>query len=185
MTQCTDAALLARVVARDIAAMREIYDRYYGRVRRFLGRRLTPRPELMEEVVNDTFMAVWTSAHQFRGEAQVSSWILGIAHRRGLKRLVAESRAQRMMRRAAEDFAELVEDAPQMERWLSEALTALPAKQRVALELAHVGGLSCEEISAVMRCPVGTVKTRIFHGRRSLQRASDAQVHAIGASAHL
>jgi RNA polymerase sigma-70 factor (ECF subfamily) len=172
----TDAELLARVTARDIAAMRELYDRYCGRLRRFLAR-LIQRSDLLEEVVNDTFMAVWTRAHQFRGEAQVSTWIHGIAHRRGLTTLLAESRAQRMMRLAAEDFVELFDgaDATQTEHWLNAALAALPVKQRVALELAHVGGLSCEEISVLMRCPVSTVKTRMFHGRLNLQRANDAQ----------
>ena len=60
-------------------------------------------------------------------------------------------------------------------RQLIGQVRALPAKQRVALELAHLVGLSCDEISVLMQCPVNTVKTRMFHGRRNLQRANDAQ----------
>src|ERR1044072_1939814 len=142
-----DADLLARVAARDIAAMRTLHDRYAARLRRFLSR-LISRAEIRDEVVNDTFMVVWTNAHQFRGEAQVSTWILGIAHRRGLRRLVAESRAQQMMRTAAEAFVEFVDgaDAAQTQHWLSQSLAALPVNQRVALEVAHLVGLSWHEI---------------------------------------
>jgi RNA polymerase sigma-70 factor, ECF subfamily len=174
--EATDAELLARVVTRDGAAMHELHHRYSGRLKRFLTR-LTSGSGVLEEVVNDTFMTVWTKAHQFRGEAQVSTWILGIAHRRGLQGVLKESRARQRMREGAEAFVELVDgpDAAQTQDWLSQALAALPVKQRVALELAHLVGLSCDEISVLMQCPVSTVKTRMFYGRRSLQRANDAQ----------
>ncbi len=79
-------ALLARIAAHDSAAMKELYLLYHRRLARFLMR-LTTRYELAEEIINDTFWVVWQHAGDFRGASRVSTWILGIAYRRGLKTL--------------------------------------------------------------------------------------------------
>jgi RNA polymerase sigma-70 factor (ECF subfamily) len=54
--------------------------------------------------------------------------------------------------------------------WLVQALEQLPMEQRLAVELCYELGYSCEEISAIMGCPVNTVKTRLFHARAKLQK---------------
>src|SRR6185312_4364811 len=79
-------ALLARIAAHDSTAMKELYLLYHRRLARFLMR-LTTRYELAEEIINDTFWVVWQHAGDFRGASRVSTWILGIAYRRGLKTL--------------------------------------------------------------------------------------------------
>jgi RNA polymerase sigma factor (sigma-70 family) len=54
--------------------------------------------------------------------------------------------------------------------WLVQGLAQLPVEQRLAVELCYELGYSCEEISAIMGCPVNTVKTRLFHARAKLQK---------------
>ena len=159
--------LIERVAQRDRRAFEELYNLYHRRLARFLTR-LTRRYELAEEIINDTFWVVWQRAGDFRGASQVSTWILGIAYRRALKTL----QRQRPVL-SSEDGVEEPVDEPwqraELSEWLSAALERLPLEQRMVLELAYHVGHSCEEIAQIMNCPVNTVKTRMFHGRRKLK----------------
>jgi RNA polymerase sigma-70 factor (ECF subfamily) len=161
-------ALLKRIAASDGAAMKELYFLYHRRLARFLMR-LTPRYDLAEEIINDTFWVVWQHAADFRGASRVSTWILGIAYRRGLKTLRYAGP------RPADTEVELepatTEPVQEMElnEWLDVALARLPLEQRSVIELAYHVGHSCEEIALIMQCPVNTVKTRMFHARRKLK----------------
>src|SRR5437762_12713800 len=78
--------LLERIAARDRDAMHEFYLLYYRRLARFL-RRLTRHHDLVNEIVNDTFVVVWQKAGDFRGDCRVSAWIMGMAYRRGVSML--------------------------------------------------------------------------------------------------
>src|SRR3954468_4275417 len=79
-----DGELLERIKARDMGAFERMYRIYQPRLARFVIS-LVHRPELVEEVVNDTMMAVWNSAGNFRGASRVSTWIFGIAYRQSMK----------------------------------------------------------------------------------------------------
>ena len=81
-----DAALLQRTAAADRSALAALYRGYHRRLVRFLGR-FTRRYDVIEEVINDTFMIVWQKAGEFRGQSRVSTWIMGIAYRVTLKAL--------------------------------------------------------------------------------------------------
>ncbi len=167
-----DLALGARVGAQDRAAMHELFVRYHRRVKRFLAR-LTARQDLADEIVNDTMLVVWRRAGSFRGESRVSTWIMGIAWRQGLKSVERERRAARY---PAGELDAVPSPAVDLERtdWLSNALADLSPEHRAVLELAYVGGQTCDEIASVMGCPVNTVKTRLFYARRRLRARLDA-----------
>src|SRR5439155_6832825 len=79
----SDRAVLARVVERDQAAHREIFERYYKRVLAFVRRRLGDEG-LAEEVTTDVFFEVWRNAAAYRGESPVTTWIFGIANLKAL-----------------------------------------------------------------------------------------------------
>jgi RNA polymerase sigma-70 factor, ECF subfamily len=166
-----DRALLERVVARDRDAFRELYVAYHRRLARFLMR-LTRRYEVAEEIINDTFWIVWRKAGQFRGDSLVSTWIMGIAYRRGLKTLHS---AKAHMNDGTDFEAEQL-TAPdelahaELSEWILLAMSQLPVDQRMTLEFAYGYGHSCEEIAQIMDCPTNTVKTRLFHGREKLRR---------------
>jgi RNA polymerase sigma-70 factor (ECF subfamily) len=165
-----DSALLARVARRDRAAFAHLCQAYHRRILRFLGR-FTRRQDVAEEVVNDTLYVVWCKAPEFRGESQVSTWIMGIAYRRALKSLQGLSAAVPPERPPAETVpGAAAPDPPYMQRqWLEAALAELPLEQRMVLELTYFLGHSCEEIASIMQCPVNTVKTRMFHARAKLR----------------
>src|ERR1700722_4537855 len=148
--------------------MQELYHLYHRRLARFLMALTSPH-DLAEEIINDTFWVIWQHAADFRGASQLSTWIFGIGYRRALKTL------KRIRPEVAIDSEEVPEQfeepwqAAELREWLDAALAKLPHEQRVVLELAYHVGHSCEEIAAIMQCPVNTVKTRMFHARRKLK----------------
>jgi RNA polymerase sigma-70 factor (ECF subfamily) len=163
--------LIARVADGDRKAFEELYHLYHRRMARFLTR-LTRRYDLAEEVINDTFWIVWRKARTFRGDSQPSTWILGIAYRRARNAFRASARLAE--KNLQSDELPLTTEAPagaeELRDWLGRALAELPVEQRLAVELCYELGHSCEEIAAIMDCPVNTVKTRLFHARAKLQK---------------
>jgi RNA polymerase sigma-70 factor, ECF subfamily len=165
-----DRALIERIAHSDRAALKELYLLYHRRLGRFLTR-VTSRYDLAEEIINDTFWVVWQRAGEFRGASHVSTWIMGIAYRRGLKALKRAS----FMQMGANDIADTEASAhepwsgAERREWVNAALERLPSEQRLVLELAYHLGHSCEEIALIMSCPVNTVKTRMFHARKKLR----------------
>jgi RNA polymerase sigma-70 factor (ECF subfamily) len=166
-----EVSLLARVAEGDRRAFEELYHLYHRRMARFLTR-LTRRYDLAEEVINDTFWVVWRKARDFRGDSQPSTWILGIAYRKAQNALRAAARGT--TQNLAEEFLPLTSEDPiraeELRDWLTSALAQLPVEQRLGVELCYELGYSCEEIAAIMDCPVNTVKTRLFHARAKLQK---------------
>jgi RNA polymerase sigma-70 factor (ECF subfamily) len=163
--------LLRKVAAGDRQAFQSLYVSYHRRLARFLTR-LTRQYDVAEEIINDTLWVVWCKAPEFRGESQVSTWIMGIAYRRALKTLGRLRTTARQTALAAAD-AEVATgsgaDTTELQEWIRHALDQLPMEQRMVLELTYFLGHSCEEIAEIMDCPVNTVKTRMFHARRKLR----------------
>ena len=166
----SDADLVRRAAAGEREALETLYRGYHRRLTRFMAR-LTRRPDIIEEAINDTFWVVWQKADQFRGDSRVSTWIVGVAYRCVLKAL-------RDHGRSADEFAEghpaleAIDDpfaAHEMTDWVSKGLCRLAPEQRVTLELAYGAGHSLEEIAAITHCQVSTVKARMFHARVKLR----------------
>jgi RNA polymerase sigma-70 factor (ECF subfamily) len=150
--------------------MRQFSTLFRDRLVRFLHR-IASRAELVDEIVNDTLFLVWRSAGRFRGESRVSTWVLGIARNQGLKRAQREWQRAALYATPAEHLEPGIVEDLELTDWLASALAALPDEQRTAIELAYVGGYSCDEIASIMACPVNTVKTRLFHARNKLRAA--------------
>ena len=167
-----EAALISRIAEGDRRAFEELYNLYHRRLARFLTR-LTRQYDIAEEVINDTFWIVWRKARDFRGESQPSTWILGIAYRKARNAFRSCAKAV-----PVENLDALLQPptstepmrTEELRDWLHQALQQLPVEQRMAVELCYELGYSCEEISAIMDCPVNTVKTRLFHARAKLQK---------------
>ena len=167
-----DAALVGRVAAGDLRAFEVLYRIYHPRLDRFLGL-MTARRAVVEEVLNDTMLVVWRRADSYNGQSKVSTWIFAIAYRTALKAL--RSQDDPVDADAGEEFSS--EDpgpeqrliAGQSRSQLLRALEALSAEQRSVLVLTYFHDLPYGEIARIVDCPVDTVKTRVFHGRRRLR----------------
>ncbi|MBB4933774.1 RNA polymerase sigma-70 factor (ECF subfamily) [Lipingzhangella halophila] len=168
----TDQQLLARVVSGDENGLRELYHRHSAAMLRLL-RRLTSDPGTAEEILQESWLAVWRSAGSFRSSASVRAWLLGVARRQ------AHNRLRRATPPAVEIGAapEPVDPTADVE---SQALAAaghavivaaigrLPEAHRDVVVLALVEELPYADIAEVVGVPVGTVKSRMSKARRML-----------------
>jgi len=165
-----DRMLIQRMAAGDRTALEALYRAYHGGLCRFLSR-LTRRADLIEEIVNDSFWIAWRKAGSFHGDSRVSTWIMGIAYRCGLKAL-----RQHGDEPVAEDAvpesrvpAHNPDEDRELRDWLGKGLVHLSVDQRVVIELVYGVGHSLDDVAAIMQCPVGTVKARLFHARVKLR----------------
>lgn len=171
-----DRALLERMAKGDSEALATLYRAYHGRLCRFLYR-LTRHTDLIEEVINDCFWIAWQKAADFRGDSRVSTWLMGIAYRCGLKTL-------RKYGNGSMRFETLTDQEPgidpeqdrEMRDLLDKGMQHLNTDQRAVIELVYGVGHSLDEVAEIMQCPVGTVKARLFHARVKLRNAMPALV---------
>jgi len=167
-----EVALVAQVARGDQAAFETLFHRYYPRLKRFLEP-MARQPHLVDEIVNDTMFVVWRKAETFNLRSKVSTWIIGIALRRGLKAL---RRRDDAIGADPDEAAIPIECGPEgqllrqeLRSQLGRALRSLSAEQRAAIELSFYQGYSYREIATLVDCPVDTVKTRMFYARRRLK----------------
>jgi RNA polymerase sigma-70 factor (ECF subfamily) len=174
-----EACLIGRVAAGDRPAFEALYRAYFPRLTRFL-QRMTRSAPLIEEIVNDTLLAVWRKAATFDGSCKVSTWVFAIAYRRACKALQA---LDEPVEASADDEAFQDSDRPdwqldqrRLAQAVDAALAALPLAQRIAFQLTFYHDMTYTEIAEIMECPVNTVKTRMFHTRKRLASLLDGQL---------
>jgi len=164
----------------DRTAFEELY-RLYSPAAYGLAVRVTGQELLAQEVVHDSFMALWRAPEAFDpARGPFRTFFLSLVHHRAVDTVRREERLRRRTERvnlgpvADEDVAEgVVEEA-----WLEDrrarilgALQNLPAEQRQVLEMAYFGGRTQAQIAEELSIPLGTVKTRTLAAMRKLQRA--------------
>jgi len=170
---CADEiALMGRVAAEEMAAFESLYRLYHPRLTRFLEK-MTQRPALVEEILDDTMLVVWRKAHTYNPSAKVSTWIFAIAWRQALKALRQIDDAVEFCADKQAGSAGVEPDGEMQQQELrvrlGQALSALSAEHRAVIELTYYFGYACREIAQIMGCPVDTVKTRMFYARRRLK----------------
>jgi RNA polymerase sigma-70 factor (ECF subfamily) len=165
-----DIACLSQIALGDRAAFERLYRSYYDRLFRFVLR-VTGRMNLVEDVINDTMMVIWRKAGEYRAAAQASTWIFGIAYRKALKALSRESRVLEYVDEVPEVEAPPPEtlDREGLHAAIRQAVTQLPPEHRAVVDLTFFFNRSYEEVAQILDCPVGTVKSRMFHARAKLR----------------
>lgn len=160
-------ALLRAIARGSRDAMAALYRNYYPRLFRFLHR-LSHDYSLTEELVNDVMLVVWQSADKFQGASKVSTWILGIAYRQGLKKL---SKRRLPLAQDSGRIETPVDERQTVERrdLIVKALSRLTPNHRLMIEFVLYLGLSYREVADVVGCPVNTAKTRVHHARKQLR----------------
>jgi len=168
-----DADLLARIRRGDERAFEQLYHTYHRRLSYFLLN-LLHRPQLVEEVLDDTMVAVWQRPESFRGASKLSTWIFAIAYRKAMKALRKLDEPQPPsgpdLRQSSDPPADATIWHQQRDRLLLQAIDKLSPDHRAVVDLTYFHEMSYREIAEVVGCPVDTVKTRMFHARRQLRR---------------
>jgi RNA polymerase sigma-70 factor (ECF subfamily) len=166
-----DDSLVAAVAAGDREALAELYRRHAPWLVLRLSRRCAD-PGTVEEVVQDTFVAVWKGAGRFRADGEVPAWIWGIGVRRLISRLrtrplaVTDARTDEVMVSAEDEVLVGVEHGD-----LGAALGRLSPELRAVVQATVLDGLTTKEAAALLGIPQGTVKTRAARARRELREA--------------
>jgi RNA polymerase sigma-70 factor, ECF subfamily len=170
----SEAALVDRLRAGELAPLAAAFDRWHQRVR-VLARRLLSDPAAAEDVVQDVFTALPRAARQFRGDVDLETFLLAIA----VKRVRRHQRAALRRRKALERLGATEPRGPldpeqdtyrrELGGRLEAALDRLPLPQRVAFVLCEVEELTAGQAAAIADAPEATIRTRLFHARRRLR----------------
>lgn len=180
-----DTALVQRAQANDRAAFNEIVLRYKNKVYNFIHR-MVPNALDAEDLTQETFVRAYMSLATFQSRASLNTWLFRIAtnlcidyNRRAKKQ---SGMTVSLSQEDDEDGEETQRDIPglafdpqrlmlnkELGARLEDALRALPEKLRTVVLLYDIEGLSYDEITAVVGCPLGTVKSRLFNARAALR----------------
>ena len=170
MSDAADRRALDRIVAGDPAALAELYDRHAGLLAVRLRRAGASRAET-EDLLQETFLALWRSADTYRGEGAVAAWLWSIARRR------LATLARRETRRRARESAWMLprrhlsdEGAWATGMDVRRALELLDPEVRAAFEAVALDGLSIRDAAVRLGVPEGTVKSRVHRARARLRK---------------
>jgi RNA polymerase sigma-70 factor (ECF subfamily) len=183
----TDEELVARSKTGDTESFNQLVRRWerpiYALAYRTLG-----REEDARDVTQETFLRAFRALSGFKGDAKFSSWLYRIAlnlcrdwirkERRaplvpvpeGVE--VEDMAAERGPTESVEDLAARAE----IGREVARAMAYLPPEQRQAIILKEYHGLTFQEIADLMRCPLSTVKTRVYQGLSTLRKQLGEQM---------
>ncbi|MGC6481057.1 MAG: RNA polymerase sigma factor RpoE [Porticoccaceae bacterium] len=177
----TDHQLVLRVQKGDKRAFDLLVLKYQYKLQAIVGRFIRDTDEVAD-VTQEAFIKAYRALAKFRGDSQFYTWLYRIAINTAKNHLVSKSRRPANTDidvEDAEQFAnneKLIDDATpensimtdELAAIIKSALSALPEDLRTALTLREFEGMSYEDIAAIMDCPVGTVRSRIFRAREFL-----------------
>lgn len=169
-----------RLQAGDVEALGLLYDRYRMLVyRTALG--VTGDPEAAADLLQEVFLRVYRFAERIDPLRPLEPWLYRVT----VNLAYTWASHQKRWLHALESLFERVAAAPQhdpaqhlaqTEEWrrVQKALLTLPVAQRVVVTLFYLNDLSVQEIAGVLGLPEGTVKSRLYYGRKALRQALGA-----------
>lgn len=168
-----EAELVLRSVRGDVDAYDRLVALYQDRIYQ-VAYRVTSNHEDAWDAAQDTFLNAFRSLPRFRGASAFSTWLHRIALNASLD-LIRRRPPQPAVPLEAVTVAGGDEPADaasrsDVQRRINRAIASLPAEQRAAVVLRDLQGLSYEEIAAILRIPLGTLRSRLSRGRDSLRR---------------
>jgi len=181
----SDLLLVERARAGDQRAFELLVIKYQRRVERLVGR-MVRDVDLVPDIAQETFIRAYRALHQFRGDAQFYTWLYRIAVNTAKKFLLALKHDPTVSESAlaskddddetfisrnepsTEETPESALAAKEITQVIEEVLAQLPEDLRLAITLREMEGLSYEDIAALMACPIGTVRSRIFRAREAI-----------------
>ena len=180
-----DAALVERVKQGDVRAFEMLVVKYQRRIERLIGR-MVRDVDIVPDIAQETFIRAYRALPQFRGESAFYTWLYRIAVNTAKKTLMEMKRDPIVTESARAGRDDDDERSPpdtepsdsatpdavlaskQIAAAVNFAVEALSEELRQAITLREIEGLSYEEIAALMNCPIGTVRSRIFRAREAI-----------------
>lgn len=177
-----DQQLVERAQRGDKRAFELLVAKYQRKLGRLLSR-MVRDPAEVEDVTQEAFIKAYRALPSFRGDSAFYTWLYRIAINTAKNYLVALGRRAPTTTEFDNEDAENFEEAEglrdsatpeselhgkQVAATVNRAMEALPEDLRTAITLREIDGLTYEEIAAVMHCPIGTVRSRIFRARDAI-----------------
>ena len=185
MADDADSLLVQRAQQGDMHAFEMLVVKYQRRIQRLIGR-MVRDVDLVPDIAQESFIRAWKALPQFRGDSAFYTWLYRIAVNSAKKALM-ELKRDPVIIHSAMAVSEDGDETSRIENELSDgetpesllaskeiaavvnaAVDDLPEEHRRAITLREIEGLSYEEISEVMNCPIGTVRSRIFRAREAI-----------------
>ena len=179
--QKKDLDLVRKAQAGDKAAFDLLVRKYQNKIISLVSRYLGQNGDV-QDVAQDAFIKAYTALPGFRGEAAFYTWLYRIAVNSAKNYLMARGRRPAAVDVDAEE-AEFFENSDalkenasperlalteEVKKVIFDTIEQLPEELKVAIQLREIDGMSYEEISAAMGCPIGTVRSRIFRAREAI-----------------
>lgn len=184
----TDEDLWQSLKAGGRAALEAIFRRYYGDLYNY-GVKLTGRPELVEDHIQDLFFKIWTRRRQLGDISGVKTYLWTALRRRLIRQNQKRSRSQKraadihaaksVMEFSSEELLILREDQDGQTRALKQALSRLSPKRREAIYLKYYEGMSYEEIQEIMEVGYQTARNYIYKALEALREEVEEE-HVVG-----
>ena len=181
--RAADLALIKRVQQGDRSAFDVLVIKYQARILKLIMRYVRDPADAMD-VAQEAFIKAYRAAPNFRGDSAFYTWLYRITINTAKNHLVAAGRRPLSYDLNAENaeqfenFAKLRDlDTPEgltlseeIRQTVNRAIAELPEDLRTAIILREIEGMTYEEIAQTMECPVGTVRSRIFRARESIDK---------------
>ena len=181
--EVADKQLVERVQRGDKHAFDLLVLKYQHKIVGLVSRYLWDQDEVLD-VTQEAFIKAYRALPRFRGDSQFYTWLYRIAINTAKNYLVSRSRRPPdtdidVAEGEFHDNSAVLRDienpenalaTDQLEKVIYQAIDDLPDELKIAVTLREFEGLSYEEIAEVMECPVGTVRSRIFRARESIEK---------------
>jgi len=177
-----DQQLVVRAQQGEKKAFELLVVKYQRKLLRLISR-LVRDPAEAEDVAQEAFIKAYRALPQFRGDSAFYTWLYRIGVNTAKNFLVSQGRRPPSSTEKDNEEAETFEDADalrdintpesmllskEIANTVNTAMAKLPEELRTAISLREIEGLSYDEISEVMNCPIGTVRSRIFRAREAI-----------------
>jgi RNA polymerase sigma-70 factor (ECF subfamily) len=177
-----DRRLVEQAQRGDKHAFELLVSKYQRKLARLLGRFIRD-PVEVEDVAQETFIKAYRALPSFRGDSAFYTWLYRIGINTAKNYLVAMGRRAPTTTEFSSEEAEGFEEGEQLRdintpesammskeiaRTVGDTMEQLPEELRDAIALREIEGLSYEDIAAIMNCPIGTVRSRIFRAREAI-----------------
>ena len=177
-----DQQLVIRAQQGEKKAFELLVVKYQRKLLRLISR-LVRDPAEAEDVAQEAFIKAYRALPQFRGDSAFYTWLYRIGVNTAKNFLVSQGRRPPSSTEKDNEEAETFEDADalrdintpesmllskEIANTVNTAMAKLPEELRTAISLREIEGLSYDEISEVMNCPIGTVRSRIFRAREAI-----------------
>jgi RNA polymerase sigma-70 factor (ECF subfamily) len=178
-----DAELIDQARLGDKHAFDQLVQKYQFKILKLVNRYVKDPSEAMD-VTQESFIKAYRAIHRFRGESAFYTWLYRIAINTAKNHAIMQSRRliemnievidmdQSLAKMNLKDYSapEKILLDVEIEDVINEVIQHLPKELKTAVTLRDLEGKSYDEISGIMGCPVGTVRSRIFRAREAIER---------------